>query len=169
MRCLLGIIILLFTPTVLSLNFDHACFSVFGGSIVYELRFQTIDILTDTSFNVYGTLSGSLSPCFGLNEWPCFGSAFLSKNGTSGSDLLVLALHSQTLDATNCGSTDEIATIDLSLGSGLFNLWNQRTNFGNSGAINKIDCDSIGELRAATSFKALSPGDLDARGNRIKF
>jgi len=129
------------------------CFQIFTG--VYVMFNRPINLGTDSAVN--GRTWGALSPCDGLSSWPIVGSAHFSK--TNG---LVVAYRAFTVDATVCGAVDVIGTMSGSPPSGPFQLWNQRTNFGNTGTWTEVTCP------APPVGPGLRAGEIDAMGNSSK-
>jgi hypothetical protein len=125
------------------------CFQVFSG--VY-LRFE--QPVTSSTVARNGRMWGALSSCAGLSSWPVVGNSYRSKK-----DGLVVAFRVFSVDANSCGAPDWIGTMSGKPLSGPFQLWNQRTNFGNSGTWTQINCPSPPEERAAP------PAGVDAQGN----
>jgi hypothetical protein len=128
------------------------CFQVFTGVYV---RFE--QPITSTETAQEGRTWGALSSCDGLVSWPVIGSSHRSKK-----DGLTLAYRAMTLDATNCGAVDYIGTLKGTPLSGPFQLWNQRTNFGNTGTWTQITCPAPPEQGAKP------PAGVDALGNLAK-
>lgn len=106
------------------------CFQVFSG--VY-LRFEKP--VTDSTEARNGRVFGALSSCAGLSSWPVVGNSYHSKT-----DGLVVAFRAFTVDASNCGAADWIGTMAGKPLSGPFQLFNERTDFGNSGTWTQITC-----------------------------
>src|SRR3981081_720215 len=125
------------------------CFQVFSG--VY-LRFE--QPVTSSTVARNGRMWGALSSCAGLSSWPVVGNSYRSKT-----DGLVVAVRGVSVDSNSCGAPDWIGTMSGKPLSGPFQLWNQRTNFGNSGTWTQINCPSPPEERAAP------PAGVDAQGN----
>lgn len=128
------------------------CFQLFTG--VY-LRFE--EPVTDTPVARNGRVWGALSSCDGLSSWPVVGNSYHSKK-----DGLVVGFRAFTVDANTCGATDWIGTMKGSPLSGPFELWNQRTNFGNSGTWTEITCPVPPEDGAKP------PAGVDPLGNLAK-
>ena len=128
------------------------CFSPFGG--VY-IRFE--QPVTDSTVARNGRVWGSLASCAGLSSWPVVGSSYRSKT-----DGLVVAFRAFTVDANSCGAIDWIGTLSGKPLSGRFQLFNQRTNFGNSGTWTQVACPKPPENGAKT------PVGVDALGNVAK-
>jgi hypothetical protein len=122
------------------------CFQPFSG--VY-IRFE--QPLTSTATAQHGRVFGALSGCAGLVSWPVVGSSHRSKT-----DGLVVAFRAFTVDANNCGAVDWIGTLKGKPLSGPFQLFNQRTNFGNSGTWTQVSCPAPPEERA-TPFAGVDP------------
>jgi len=106
------------------------CFQVFSG--VY-LRFE--QPVTDSAVARNGRVWGALASCDGLSSWPVVGNSYHSKT-----DGLVVGFRTFNVDATNCGAVDWIGTMSGKPLSGPFELFNQRTNFGNTGTWTEIKC-----------------------------
>jgi hypothetical protein len=128
------------------------CFSPFSGVYV---RFE--QPVTDSTVARNGRIWGSLSSCAGLSSWPVVGNSYHSKT-----DGLVLAFRAFTVDANTCGATDWIGTLKGKPLSGPFQLFNQRTNFGNSGTWTEITCPT------PPQDGAKSPAGVDVLGNIAK-
>jgi len=128
------------------------CFQVFSG--VY-LRFE--QPVTDSTVARNGRVWGSLQSCDGLSSWPVVGNSYHSKT-----DGLVVAFRAFTVDASNCGAVDWIGTMSGKPLSGPFELFNQRTNFGNSGTWTEIKCPS------PPKNGAKPPAGVDPLGNVAK-
>ena len=128
------------------------CFQVFSGVYV---RFE--QPITSTETAQEGRTWGALSSCDGLVSWPVVGSSHRSKT-----DGLTLAYHAFTVDANTCGSVDFIGTLSGKPLSGPFELFNQRTNFGNSGTWTEITCPKPPEKGAKL------PAGVDPLGNAAK-
>ncbi|HTS35636.1 MAG TPA: hypothetical protein VMH04_08195 [Candidatus Solibacter sp.] len=128
------------------------CFSPFSG--VYIMFEQPV---TSTLGAVHGRSWGALASCAGLSSWPLVGSAHYSK-----ADGLVVAFRVFTVDAATCGAIDYIGTLSGSTLSGPFQLFNQRTNFGNSGTWTEIPCPAPPE-------EPIKPvAGVDVNGNSTK-
>ena len=128
------------------------CFQLFSG--VY-LRFE--QPVTDSTVARNGRVWGALSSCDGLSSWPVVGNSYHSKK-----DGLVVAFRAFTVDAGNCGATDWIGTMKGSPLTGPFELYNQRTNFGNTGTWSEIKCPTPPE--DGTKL----PAGVDPLGNAAK-
>ncbi len=128
------------------------CFQLFTG--VY-LRFE--QPVTDSTVARNGRVWGALSSCDGLSSWPVVGNSYHSKK-----DGIVVGFRAFTVDASSCGATDWIGTMSGSPLSGPFELYNQRTNFGNTGTWSEIKCPSPPE----TPTKL--PAGVDPLGNSAK-
>jgi hypothetical protein len=128
------------------------CFQLFSG--VY-LRFE--QPVTDSTVARNGRVFGALSSCDGLSSWPVVGNSYHSKaNG------LVVGFRAFTVDANNCGATDWIGTMSGKPLSGPFELFNQRTNFGNTGTWTEITCPPPPEKGVKL------PASVDPLGNPSK-
>jgi hypothetical protein len=128
------------------------CFSPFSG--VY-IRFE--QPVTPNSEARVGRTWGALASCDGLSSWPVAGYAYKSR--TDGG--FVFAFRAFTLDADSCGAVDYIGTLSGAPLSGPFNLFNQRTDFGNSGTMTEVACPAPPE-------EAKPPVGVDALGNSEK-
>jgi hypothetical protein len=128
------------------------CFQPFSG--VYIMFNKPV---TSTSTAQNGRIFGALSGCAGLVSWPVVGSSHVSKT-----DGLVLALRSFNVDASTCGGVDWIGTLKGSPLSGPFQLWNQRTNFGNTGTWTQVACPAPPEMTATP------PAGTDPLGNSTR-
>ena len=128
------------------------CFSPFSG--VY-IRFE--QPVTDSSVARNGRVWGALSSCDGLSSWPVVGNSY-----HSNADGLVVAFRAFTVDANNCGAVDWIGTLKGKPLSGPFELFNQRTNFGNSGTWTEITCPTPPE------HAVKPPAGVDPLGNAAK-
>jgi hypothetical protein len=128
------------------------CFQVFSGVYV---RFEQPITATETAQT--GRTWGALSSCDGLVSWPVIGSSHHSKT-----DGLTLAYRAMTVDANTCGAVDFIGTLSGKPLSGPFQLFNQRTNFGNSGTWTQIKCP------APPTNGAKLPAGVDPLGNVAK-
>ncbi|HXR17557.1 MAG TPA: hypothetical protein VN777_15295 [Terriglobales bacterium] len=128
------------------------CFQLFSG--VYVLFEQPV---TDTTVARNGRVWGALSSCDGLSSWPVVGNSYHSKT-----DGTVVAFRAFTVDATTCGATDWIGTMSGKPLSGPFELWNQRTNFGNTGTWTEIKCPTPPEHGTKL------PAGVDPLGNIAK-
>jgi len=128
------------------------CFQVFTGVYV---RFE--QPITNTETAQEGRVWGALSSCDGLVSWPVVGSSHHSKT-----DGLTLGFRAFTVDATNCGATDWIGTMKGTPLSGPFELYNQRTNFGNTGTWTEVTCPKPPEKGAKP------PAGVDPLGNFSK-
>ena len=128
------------------------CFQLFSG--VY-LRFE--QPVTDSTVARNGRVWGALSSCDGLSSWPVVGNSYHSKK-----DGLVVAFRAFTVDADSCGATDWIGTMKGSPLTGPFELYNQRTNFGNTGTWSEIKCPTPPE--DGTKL----PAGVDPLGNAAK-
>jgi hypothetical protein len=128
------------------------CFQPFSG--VY-IRFEKP--VTDSSVARNGRVFGALSSCAGLSSWPVVGNSYHSKT-----DGLVVAFRAFTVDANNCGAVDWIGTLSGQPLSGPFQLFNQRTNFGNSGTWTQVTCPT------PPRHGAKLPAGVDALGNFAK-
>jgi hypothetical protein len=128
------------------------CFQLFSG--VY-LRFE--EPVSDSTVARNGRVFGALSSCAGLSSWPVVGNSYHSKT-----DGLVVGFRAFTVDANNCGATDWIGTMSGKPLSGPFQLFNQRTNFGNSGTWTQITCPIPPKERK------VPPAGVDALGNVAK-
>jgi hypothetical protein len=128
------------------------CFQVFSGVYV---RFEQPITYTETAQT--GRTWGALSMCDGLVSWPVIGSSHHSKK-----DGLTLAYRAMTVDANTCGAVDFIGTLKGTPLSGPFQLFNQRTNFGNSGTWTEITCPHPPEDGAKP------PVGVDPLGNLAK-
>jgi hypothetical protein len=106
------------------------CFQLFSG--VY-LRFE--EPVTDSPVARNGRVWGALSSCDGLSSWPVVGNSYHSKT-----DGLVVGFRAFTVDANTCGATDWIGTMSGKPLSGPFQLFNERTSFGNTGTWTEIKC-----------------------------
>jgi len=80
----------------------------------------------------------------------------------SKTDGLTLGFRAFTVDATNCGATDWIGTMKGTPLSGPFELYNQRTNFGNTGTWTEVTCPKPPEKGAKP------PAGVDPLGNFSK-
>ena len=128
------------------------CFQLFSG--VY-LRFE--QPVTGSTVARNGRVWGALSSCDGLSSWPVVGNSYHSKK-----DGLVVAFRAFTVDADSCGATDWIGTMKGSPLTGPFELYNQRTNFGNTGTWSEIKCPTPPE--DGTKL----PAGVDPLGNAAK-
>ena len=128
------------------------CFSPFSG--VY-IRFE--QPVTDSAVARNGRVFGALSSCAGLSSWPVVGNSYHSKT-----DGLVVAFRAFTVDAGNCGAVDWIGTLSGKPLSGPFQLFNQRTNFGNSGTWTQVTCPNPPEEKAHPT------AGVDPLGNSTK-
>jgi hypothetical protein len=128
------------------------CFQVFSGVFV---RFE--QPITNTETAQTGRTWGALSSCDGLVSWPVIGSSHHSKT-----DGLTLSYRAMTVDANTCGAVDFIGTLSGKPLSGPFQLFNQRTNFGNSGTWTQITCPKPPKNGAQL------PSGVDALGNAAK-
>jgi hypothetical protein len=128
------------------------CFQPFTGVYV---RFE--QPVTSTTTPQHGRTWGALSSCAGLASWPVVGSSHHSKT-----DGLVLSYRAFTLDANNCGAVDFIGTLKGKPLSGPFQLFNQRSNFGNTGTWTEVKCPVPPKNRAEP------PAGVDALGNAAK-
>jgi hypothetical protein len=128
------------------------CFQPFSG--VY-IRFE--QSVTDSTVARNGRIFGALSSCAGLSSWPVVGNSYHSKK-----DGIVLAFRAFTVDANSCGPTDWIGTLSGKPFSGPFQLFNQRTNFGNTGTWTEVKCPAPpkGDLKL--------PAEVDPLGNFAK-
>jgi hypothetical protein len=125
------------------------CFSMFNGSVIIEFN----NPVSTTATPLNGRIFGGLSSCDGLVSWPVVGSAHHSKgNG------LVLAWRAFTVDDTVCGATDWIALLNGKPLSGPVQLWNQRTNFGNTTTMSVVSCPKLPK-------KPTPPAGVDPLGN----
>jgi hypothetical protein len=77
----------------------------------------------------------------------------------SKTDGLVVAFRAFTVDANTCGAADFIGTMSGKPLSGPFQLFNQRTNTGNSGTWTQIKCP------APPHEGAELPAGVDPLGN----
>ena len=107
------------------------CFEMFSG--VYVMFNRPVTNTGTAALN--GRIWGALAACDGLSSWPVVGSSHTSKT-----DGLVVAFRAFNVDATGCGAVDVIGTMKGTPLSGPFQLWNQRTNFGNTGTWTQIAC-----------------------------
>src|SRR5579872_2116339 len=114
------------------------CFSPFSGVYV---RFE--QPVTDSAVARNGRVWGALSSCAGLSSWPVVGNSYHSKK-----DGLVVAFRAFTVDANTCGAVDYIGTMSGKPLSGPFQLFNQRSNFGNSGTWTQVTCPQPPEEKA---------------------
>ena len=128
------------------------CFQLFSG--VY-LRFE--QPVTDSTVARNGRVFGALSSCAGLSSWPVVGNSYHSKT-----DGLVLAFRAFTVDANTCGATDWIGTMSGKPLSGPFQLFNQRTDFGNTGTWTQVACPK------PPHNGAKPPAGVDPLGNFAK-
>jgi hypothetical protein len=128
------------------------CFSPFSGVYV---RFE--EPVTDATVARNGRVFGALSSCAGLSSWPVVGNSYHSKT-----DGLVVAFRAFTVDANNCGAVDWIGTLKGKPLSGPFQLFNQRTNFGNSGTWTQVACPAPPENGGKP------PAGVDPLGNFAK-
>lgn len=128
------------------------CFQLFTG--VY-LRFE--EPVTSSLVARNGRVFGALSSCDGLSSWPVVGNSYRSKK-----DGLVVGFRAFTVDATNCGAVDWIGTMKGTPLSGPFQLFNQRSNFGNTGTWTQITCPTPPEQGAKP------PTGVDPLGNLAK-
>jgi hypothetical protein len=128
------------------------CFQLFSG--VY-LRFE--QPVTDSAVARNGRVFGALSSCAGLSSWPVVGNSYHSKT-----DGLVVAFRAFTVDANNCGATDWIGTLSGKPLTGPFQLWNQRTNFGNTGTWTQVACPTPPDQGVRL------PAGVDPLGNPAK-
>jgi hypothetical protein len=128
------------------------CFSPFSG--VY-IRFE--QPVTDSTVARNGRVFGSLASCAGLASWPVVGNSYRSKT-----DGLVVAFRAFTVDANSCGAVDYVGTLKGKPLSGPFQLFNQRTNFGNSGTWTQVTCPTPPEEGSKP------PAGVDALGNIAK-
>ncbi len=110
------------------------CFAVFGGSTIIEFNHP----VTATTTALNGRVFGGLAACDNLVSWPVVGSAHHS-NGHG----LVVAFRAFTVDAASCGAADWIAVLNGSPLSGTAQLWNQRTNFGNTTTMTAVSCPKL--------------------------
>jgi hypothetical protein len=128
------------------------CFQPFSG--VY-IRFE--QPVTDSTVARNGRVFGALSSCAGLSSWPVVGNSYHSKV-----DGVVVAFRAFTVDANNCGAVDWIGTLSGKPLSGPFQLFNERTNFGNSGTWTAVACPK------PPRNGAKPPAGVDALGNFAK-
>ncbi len=128
------------------------CFQEFTG--VY-LRFE--QPVTDSTVARNGRVWGALSSCDGLSSWPVVGNSYHSKT-----DGLVVAFRAFTVDASTCGAVDFIGTMSGKPLSGPFELFNERSNFGNSGTWTEIKCPTPPEKGVKL------PAGVDPFGNVSK-
>jgi hypothetical protein len=127
------------------------CFQPFTG--VY-IRFE--QPVTSTEAALTGRVWGALSSCDGLVSWPVVGSSHFSKT-----DGLTIAFRAFTVDATVCGAVDYIGTLSGTPLTGPFQLFNQRTNFGNTGTWTEVACPK-------PPAKGAAPAGVDVQGNLAK-
>jgi len=128
------------------------CFSPFSG--VY-IRFE--QPVTDSAVARNGRVFGALTSCAGLSSWPVVGNSYHSKT-----DGLVVAFRAFTVDAGSCGAVDWIGTLSGKPLSGPFQLFNERTNFGNSGTWTQVTCPKPPEEKAHPT------AGVDPLGNSTK-
>jgi hypothetical protein len=128
------------------------CFQPFSGVFIMFNK-----PVTSTSTAQNGRVFGSLSGCAGLVSWPIVGSSHVSRT-----DGLVLAFRAFTVDAGSCGAVDWIGTLKGTPLSGPFQLWNQRTSFGNTGTWTQVACPAPPEQ------PAVIPAGTDALGNSTR-
>jgi hypothetical protein len=129
------------------------CFQVFSG--VYVMFNRPVTTTGTSALN--GRIFGALSPCAGFQSWPIVGSSH--KSAANG---LVVSFRTFNVDAANCGAVDWIGTMSGNPLSGSFQLWNQRTLFGNTGTWTQVSpCP-------APPVPTLKVGETDALGNSAK-
>lgn len=90
-----------------------------------------------------------------LSSWPIVGSSH-----KSAKDGLVVAFRAFTVDTSNCGGVDFLGTMSGAPLWGSVQLWDQRTNFANSGTRTQITCPL---LPAPTGEQSMD--EVDAPGN----
>lgn len=110
------------------------CFSAFGGSVQYQFVGKSTFFSTPGMHAIPGVVFGSLSSCAGLSFWGVVGTVVNDGKTT------VLGLRDETADATNCGAVDVTVQLSQTTLSGPLQLYNERTNFGNTSTLAPAKC-----------------------------
>jgi hypothetical protein len=159
-------VVVLFSVLAMSplpVHAQAACFSAFNGTVffVFNISGATVDHRVVSPLS--GRVSGTLSACAGLSEWPVVGSAILNASGTQAT----LAFRSFTVDAAGCGATDNIVALTLPVGSGTLQMNNVRSNFSNTTTLNMIPCSAApaSEDGSANGVGLVPRGTVDVLGN----
>ncbi len=114
----------------------QTCFTAFGGSVHYQFAAPVTAFTARGTRDIPGVLFGALSPCAGLSFWGVVGTA--TNDGTT----TVLGLRDETADATGCGAVDVTISLSPSTLSGPLQLYNERTNFGNTSTLQRARCET---------------------------
>lgn len=112
----------------------QTCFTAFNGTVHYQFAAKSTAFTTKGTYAIPGVLFGALSNCAGLSFWGIVGTS--TNDGTTD----VLGFRQETADATACGAVDVTVSLSPSTLTGTLQLYNERTNFGNTDTLKKAAC-----------------------------
>jgi hypothetical protein len=135
----------------------QTCFIGFSSTVKYNLAVEAATLETPGTYSVAGVTFGALTPCDGLKKWPVVGTVTVT--GTS----IVLAFRAMTVDAKNCGATDNIVAMTPKRLSGPMQLHNDRKNFSNATTFTETACSVPPPENPFPAFGA--PRGIDPQGN----
>jgi hypothetical protein len=139
---------------------SNVCYTAFDGAINFKF-FGAANGLGKRPTLLKGKLWGSLLPCAGLNEFPTTGTAIRTDS------TVALGFSENVVDngpSFFCGPVSFVATFSSSSArTGSIQLYNSRSDFGNSGTIDQVACDTISNERAL-----VAPSEPDALGNSAR-
>jgi hypothetical protein len=112
----------------------ETCFTAFSGTVHYQFAAKSSAFTGTGTHSIPGVVFGDLTSCAGLNRWGVVGTA--TGDGTN----TILGLRDETADASSCGAVDVTVSLSPTTLTGPLQLFNERTDFGNSDTLTKATC-----------------------------